>query len=101
MDRDDQQMVDWYHCLMRRADHRLMVNLHGAYGPTDSTAPAELPHAGGRAGREYNKWSRRVTPTHNLTVPFTRMLPGPMDYTPGGFRNVAMEDFRCTSPARR
>jgi alpha-glucosidase len=44
-------------------------------------------------GAEYNKWSARVTATHNVTLPFTRMLLGPMDYTPGGFRNVAPQDF--------
>ena len=36
-------------------------------------------------GPEYLKWSARVTPDHNCTLPFTRMLAGPMDYTPGGF----------------
>ncbi|MCR6662933.1 MAG: glycoside hydrolase family 97 protein [Luteimonas sp.] len=94
MDRDDQQMVDWYHRLMRRAaDHRLMVNLHGAYRPTglNRTWPNYLTQEG-VLGAEYNKWSKRITPTHNLTLPFTRMLLGPMDYTPGGFRNVGVPD---------
>ena len=45
-------------------------------------------------GAEYNKWSRRVTATHNVTLPFTRMLLGPMDYTPGGFRNVSPAAFQ-------
>lgn len=44
-------------------------------------------------GAEYNKWSARVTATHNVTLPFTRMLLGPMDYTPGGFRHVTPADF--------
>jgi alpha-glucosidase len=44
-------------------------------------------------GLEYVKWSSRVTPTHNVTLPFTRMLAGPMDYTPGGFRNVTPAEF--------
>jgi alpha-glucosidase len=44
-------------------------------------------------GLEFLKWSDRVTPRHNVTLPFTRMLLGPMDYTPGGFRSVTSEAF--------
>ena len=44
-------------------------------------------------GAEYNRWSARVTPRHNVTLAFTRMLAGPMDYTPGGFDNVTRENF--------
>ena len=35
----------------------------------------------------------RVTPDHNVMLAFTRMLAGPMDYTPGGFRNVTAAEF--------
>ena len=90
MDRDDQRMVAFYDRMMRAsARHRLMLNLHGAYRPTglQRTWPQYLTQEG-VLGAEYNKWSRRITPSHNLTLPFTRMLLGPMDYTPGGFRNV-------------
>ncbi|HET6395792.1 MAG TPA: glycoside hydrolase family 97 protein [Pseudoxanthomonas sp.] len=96
MDRDDQEMVAFFHRMMRSAaGHRLMLNLHGAYRPTGlaRTWPHFLTQEG-VLGAEYNKWSRRVTPAHNLTLPFTRMLLGPMDYTPGGFRNVDAADFR-------
>jgi alpha-glucosidase len=95
MDRDDQQMVAFYHRLLASAArHRLLVNLHGAYRPTglNRTWPNFLTQEG-VLGAEYNKWSRRITATHNLTLPFTRMLLGPMDYTPGGFRNVRPQDF--------
>jgi alpha-glucosidase len=44
-------------------------------------------------GAEYNKWSGRVTPDHNVMLAFTRMLAGPMDYTPGGFNNATREQF--------
>jgi alpha-glucosidase len=44
-------------------------------------------------GKEYSKWSARVTPVHNTTLPFTRMLAGPMDYTPGAFNNTNLENF--------
>ena len=95
MDRDDQQMVAFFHRLMRTAAaHKLMVNMHGAYRPTglNRTWPNYLTQEG-VLGAENNKWSRRITPTHNVTLPFTRMLLGPMDYTPGGFRNVAVDAF--------
>jgi alpha-glucosidase len=95
MDRDDQQMVAFYHRLLASAArHRLLVDLHGAYRPTglNRTWPNFLTQEG-VLGAEYNKWTRRITATHNLTLPFTRMLLGPMDYTPGGFRNVRPEEF--------
>jgi alpha-glucosidase len=95
MDRDDQQMVDWYHrMLTRAAEHKLLVNLHGAYHPTGlvRTYPHYLTQEG-VLGAEYNKWSRRVTAGHNVTLAYTRMLLGPMDYTPGGFRNRTPADF--------
>ena len=98
MDRDDQQMVAFFHRMARSAaDHRLMLNLHGAYRPTglNRTWPNFLTQEG-VLGAENNKWSRRITPTHNLVLPFTRMLLGPMDYTPGGFRNVAPEQFQAS-----
>ncbi|BBJ99707.1 glycoside hydrolase family 97 protein [Xanthomonas campestris pv. campestris] len=96
MDRDDQQMVDFYHRLLAKAaEHKLLVDLHGAYHPTGliRTYPNYLTQEG-VLGAEYNKWTTRITATHNLTLPFTRMLLGPMDYTPGGFRNVRPAEFK-------
>ena len=95
MDRDDQPMVQWYHrVLAKAAKHKLMVNFHGAYHPTglSRTFPNYLTQEG-VLGAEYNKWSRRVTARHNVTLAFTRLLAGPMDYTPGGFRNLRPEEF--------
>lgn len=95
MDRNDQEMVAFYHRLLAKAaEHRLLVDLHGAYPPTglSRTWPNLLTQEG-VMGAEYNKWSARITATHNVTLPFTRMLLGPMDYTPGGFRNVTPNDF--------
>lgn len=96
MDRDDQQMVDWYHRVLKRAaEHKLLVNFHGAMHPTGLVRP--YPHyltQEGVLGAEYNKWSRRVTAGHNVTLAYTRQLTGPMDYTPGGFGNLSPETFR-------
>jgi alpha-glucosidase len=102
MNRDDQQMVEFYHRLLKKtAEHRLMVDLHGASHPTGLTRT--YPHyltQEGVLGAEYNKWSRRVTATHNVTLAYTRGLVGPMDYTPGGFRNRTPATFepRFTLP---
>ena len=89
MDRSDQQMVDYFHKLMGKAvEHKLLIDMHGAYPPAglNRTYPNYLTQEG-IMGAEYNKWSRRVTATHNVSLVYTRMLLGPMDYTPGGFRN--------------
>lgn len=101
MDRDDQKMVNFYHRVVREAaEHELMVNFHGAYKPTGvSRTYPNLVTREGVMGAEYNKWSARVTPEHNVTLPFTRGLLGEMDYTPGGFRNKSMEAFRPQNTA--
>jgi len=95
MNRDDQQMVDWYEKVVRKAaEHRLVVDFHGAYKPTGlRRAYPNLLTREGVLGNEYNKWSDRVTPLHKLTLPFTRMLAGPMDFTPGGFRHATPSVF--------
>ena len=96
MARDDQEMVDFYHRVIENAArHHLVVDLHGAYKPTglSRTYPNLLTREG-VLGNEYNKWSDRVTPDHCLTLPFTRMLAGPMDFTPGGFRHGTKETFK-------
>jgi len=75
------------------AEHHLTVDFHGAYA--SSGEERTFPHwlTARHHGLEYVKWSDRVTPRHDVTIPFTRMLVGPMDYTPGGFRNVTREAF--------
>jgi len=44
-------------------------------------------------GMENNKWSRNITPDHELTLPFTRMVAGPMDFTPGAMINMEKANF--------
>jgi alpha-glucosidase len=102
MDSDDQERVNWYHWVVKTAArYHLMVDFHGAYKPTGwrRTYP-NLVTREGVLGNEYNKWSLRVTPEHMCTLPFTRMLAGPMDYTPGGFLNRNPENFRNGTPAQ-
>lgn len=96
MDRSDQQIVDFYQRIFTAsAAHHLMLDLHGAYHPTGATRtwPQFLTQEG-VLGAEYNKWTRRITARHNVTLPFTRGLAGPYDYTPGGFRNATPATFR-------
>jgi alpha-glucosidase len=102
IDRTDQWMMNWYReVAMKAAGHRIMVDFHGASKPDGSarTYPNVLTREG-VMGAEYNRWSARVTPRHNVTLAFTRMLAGPMDYTPGGFNNVTKAEFapRTTAP---
>jgi alpha-glucosidase len=96
MNRNDQEMVDWYHKVLEKAAaHHIMVDLHGAYPPTglNRTWPNYVTQEG-VLGAENNKWSARITATHNVTLPFTRMILGPMDYTPGGFHSLTPADFK-------
>jgi alpha-glucosidase len=96
MDRDDQEMVNFYERVARKtAELKMTLDLHGAYKPTGlrRTYPNLLTREG-IMGLEYSKWSARITPEHDVTLAFTRLLAGPADYTPGGFRNATREQFR-------
>ena len=95
MNRNDQWMVNWYRRVVAAAaEHHLMIDFHGAFPPDGlrRTYP-NLMTREGVMGKEYLKWSARTTPTHNATLPFTRMLAGPLDYTPGAFGNVTRAQF--------
>jgi alpha-glucosidase len=96
MQRDDQKMVNFYERVAREAAKRKMVvDFHGAYKPTglERTYPNLLTREG-VLGLEHNKWSENVTPDHAVTLPFVRMVAGPMDFTPGAMRNAVKADFR-------
>lgn len=100
MDRDDQEMVRFYHEMAAKAaKHHLTVTLHGAYKPTgmERTWPNVLNYEAA-LNQEYNKWAqpggRGTPPAHNLDIAFVRMLAGPLDYHQGGMRSVLPEDYR-------
>lgn len=95
MERDDQEMVAFYQRVAEAtARRRLLLDLHGAYVPAglQRSFPNYITQEG-VLGAEWSKMDRRVTPGHNVTLPYTRMLVGPMDYTPGGFRNATPATF--------
>jgi alpha-glucosidase len=96
MQRDDQWMVNYYHKIAEEAAKRhLLVDFHGAYKPTGlRRAYPNVLTREGVLGLEHNKWSKNVTPEHNVTLPFIRMLAGPMDYTPGAMINAQEKNFQ-------
>jgi alpha-glucosidase len=96
MNRDDQEMVNFYERVVKKAaEHHLIVDFHGAFKPTGlRRAYPNLLTREGVMGMEYSKWSTRVTPEHDVTLPFTRLLAGPMDYTPGCFNNATQSQFK-------
>jgi alpha-glucosidase len=96
IDRDDQWAVNWYEDICKvAAENHLLIDFHGAYKPTGMirTWPNQITREGIQ-GNEYNKWSNKETPEHRATLPFTRVLAGPGDYTPGGFTNKQPAQFR-------
>jgi alpha-glucosidase len=102
IERDDQGGIDWYYRVAElAARHHLMLDFHGATKPTgmERTYPNVLGYEA-VAGMEQSKAGSRDNPDHHVTLPFTRMLAGAMDYTPGGFDNVTKAEFeaRVQSP---
>lgn len=95
--RDDQEMVNFYWEIAEAAAKRkMLVDFHGAYKPAGlrRTYPNVITREGVK-GLENNKWSDIMTAEHNTTIPFIRMVAGPMDYTPGAMSNaVGVEGFK-------
>jgi alpha-glucosidase len=96
MDRDDQEMNRFLRrAVQLAADNRLTVTLHGVSKPTglERTYPNLLTHEA-VLNLEYNKWDKLgCPPEHQVTVAFTRMLAGPLDFHQGSFRAVPPEEF--------
>ena len=95
VNRDDQEGIKFYYDVAREAaEHHLMVDFHGASKPwgIERTYPNVLSYEA-VLGMENNKVARRDSPVDRTVFPFTRMLAGPLDYTPGGFNNVTEDSF--------
>ena len=95
IDRDDQIAIQFQERLaIETAKRKLLVNFHGCSKPTGlhRTYPNVINYEGVR-GNEYNKFDKDETPDHNVDLVFTRMLAGPMDYTPGSMRNSTKGNF--------
>ncbi len=98
MDRDDQYMVDFHRrAAATAAKYRMMVDFHGTYKPTGlhKTYPNVVNYEGVH-GLEQMKWSATTVDqvTYDVTVPYIRMMAGPMDYTQGAMRNASKSNYR-------
>ncbi|HZX73660.1 MAG TPA: glycoside hydrolase family 97 catalytic domain-containing protein, partial [Cyclobacteriaceae bacterium] len=98
MDRDDQQVVDFYYDVARiGAKYKLMIDFHGAFKPTglQRTYPNVI-NVEGVFGLEQLKWADNKIDmvAFDVTIPFIRMVAGPMDYTQGAMRNATKNNFR-------
>jgi alpha-glucosidase len=96
MNRDDQKMVEFYYRMSAKAaQYHLMLDFHGAYKPTglQRTWPNVMNFEGVR-GMENEKWANDDFPRYDATIPFVRMLAGPMDYTPGAMKNYNKRNYR-------
>jgi len=90
-----QWMVNHYRMVLEKAaEYEIMIDAHEPIKPTGirRTYPNMMTREGVR-GQEYNAWSAGNPPTHTCTLPFTRMLAGPLDYTPGIF-DLDFKDYK-------
>ena len=96
MDGDDQMIVDFYYRMAETAArHHLFIDFHGAYKPTglNRTYPNVLNHEG-VYGLEQAKWDNESDlVTNEVTIPFIRMVAGPLDYTQGAMKNANKNNF--------
>jgi alpha-glucosidase len=95
MQRSDQIMINYFDKVCREAAKRhMLVDFHGAQKPAVMTRTwPNLINTEGVRGMEWSKWSRESEPAHNVSLPFTRMFLGPLDFTPGAMRNATRETF--------
>ena len=85
---DGQWMVNHYNRVARKAaGYGIMVNSHESVRLTGMhrTYPNWIAAEAAR-GNEFNAWSVGNPPEHETILPFTRLMGGPMDYTPGIFQ---------------
>ena len=84
---DSQYGVNYFRKVLKKAaEHKISVNFHEPIKATGErrTYPNMFSREGAR-GQEYNAWSEGNPPEHTCILPFTRLLAGPMDFTPGIF----------------
>jgi len=95
MQRSDQLLINYYHKVSREtAQRKMLVDFHGDQKPASMTRTwPNLINAEGVRGLEWSKWSADTEPEHNVTLPFSRMFLGPMDYTPGAMLNAQRASF--------
>lgn len=101
--REDQTGIKMYEDIARAtAARKMLIDFHGAAKPTGlSRTYPNIINYEAVAGNEWNKLSDdKVTVAHRVMLPFTRGLQGPMDFTPGGMRNLQSgHNLRFTLPS--
>ena len=100
MNRDDQQMVEYYYRVAEEtARRKMLVIFHGAYKPDGMrrTYPNVITREG-LIEIEQNQVNGNATPEYDLLLPFTRMVAGPADYLPGTVNNAQRHEFRLLVP---
>ncbi len=95
MQRSDQILINYYHRVSSEtAKRKMLVDFHGDQKPAAMTRTwPNLISTEGVRGLEWSKWSADTEPEHNVTLPFTRMFLGPMDFTPGAMINAPKSGF--------
>ena len=95
MQRSDQKLIEYYHKVsMETAKRKMLVDFHGDQKPASMTRTwPNLISTEGVRGLEWDKWSAETDPPHDVTLPFTRMFLGPMDFTPGAMLNAQKVSF--------
>jgi alpha-glucosidase len=95
MQRSDQIMINYFDKVCREAAKRhMLVDFHGDQKPAVMTRTwPNLINTEGVRGMEWSKWSWESDPAHNISLPFTRMFLGPLDFTPGAMRNATKQTF--------
>lgn len=96
IDRDDQSAVaSMYEIAKKAAEYHLLVDYHGVFKPAglQRTYPNVIGFEGVK-GLENYKWANEDQPRYCASIPYIRMLAGPMDYTPGAMRNSNKASFR-------
>jgi alpha-glucosidase len=99
---DDQKAVfSTYEIAKKAAVCNLLIDYHGIFKPTglQRTYPNVVGYEGVR-GMEYVKWTPSDdVPRYDVSIPFIRMIAGPMDYTAGAMRNASKTNFRSVHSA--
>ncbi len=95
MQRSDEILINYYQRVSSEtAKRHMLVDFHGDQKPATMTRTwPNLISTEGVRGLEWSKWSAEAEPEHNVTLPFTRMFLGPMDYTPGAMLNATKASF--------
>lgn len=97
---DGQWMISHYtRSVQKAAAYHVMIDIHEPARPTgmQRTYPNWLACEAGR-GNEYHAFSNGNTPAHETILPFTRLMGGPMDYTPGIFK---LKGYAASNPGRQ